>query len=422
MTDDTYDVIVVGGGAAGVAAAAGAAGEGARTLLIERYGFLGGAATNANVLAYCGFWTQRDTPRLGVGGVGAQVLDELAKLGLDVAPQRTASENWIVTLDPEAVKLALDRVVGRVVGRQRVDCRLHSRLIGAHRTGARLAAVLVTDHAGTREYAAAAFVDASGQADLVAAAGGGVAVPADEARQAASLPIRFGGVPASMAIDRGAVRAAIARLPDDTPSVRVRPEGGLFFRLKLSQEIWWLGIQVLTDGLHATSLSSAEVAGRATAWRVLNAFRAEVPGFEAAYISGSGPQIGIRAARTGLTRDLIGAAALHAGRTHAEGVARACWPAEMHLGLSDATYSRIGGDGFYHVPYDALRSQSLDNVWLAGRAIGCDPTVYGSLRVMGTAFATGHAAGVAAACFSAGGGAIDVADVRAALLRQGAII
>ena len=47
-----YDVIVTGGGAAGVAAAVGAARCGARTLLLERYGFLGGAATNANVLSY----------------------------------------------------------------------------------------------------------------------------------------------------------------------------------------------------------------------------------------------------------------------------------------------------------------------------------------------------------------------------------
>jgi hypothetical protein len=61
-------------------------------------------------------------------------------------------------------------------------------------------------------------------------------------------------------------------------------------------------------------------------------------------------------------------------------------------------------------------------VWLGGRAIGCDPLVYGSLRVMGTAFATGHAAGVAAACSVQTGRENGVAEVRAALLRQGAII
>ncbi len=82
MTTERYDVLVIGGGAAGVAAAAGAAREGARTLLVERFGFLGGAATNANVLAYCGFWTQRDPPRMGVRGIGAAVLDELQLLGL----------------------------------------------------------------------------------------------------------------------------------------------------------------------------------------------------------------------------------------------------------------------------------------------------------------------------------------------------
>ena len=53
-----YDVVVVGGGAAGVAAAVGARRRGARTLLVERYGFLGGEAASANVLSYCGFFKQ----------------------------------------------------------------------------------------------------------------------------------------------------------------------------------------------------------------------------------------------------------------------------------------------------------------------------------------------------------------------------
>ena len=60
-----YDVVVAGGGAAGIAAAVGASSAGARTLLVERYGFLGGAATNANVLSYCGFYVRGDECRSG---------------------------------------------------------------------------------------------------------------------------------------------------------------------------------------------------------------------------------------------------------------------------------------------------------------------------------------------------------------------
>ncbi|HEX4248934.1 MAG TPA: FAD-dependent oxidoreductase [Pseudonocardia sp.] len=71
-----FDVVVVGGGAAGVAAAVGARQAGAGVRLVERYGFLGGAATNSSVLTFCGFFDQRRNPV--VGGVGADVLRRLS--------------------------------------------------------------------------------------------------------------------------------------------------------------------------------------------------------------------------------------------------------------------------------------------------------------------------------------------------------
>ncbi|MBT5238954.1 MAG: FAD-dependent oxidoreductase, partial [Rhodospirillaceae bacterium] len=69
-----YDIVVAGGGAGGVGAALGAALEGADVLLVEKYGFLGGAATTSNVLAYCGFFQQGETPIKAVGGVADLVL------------------------------------------------------------------------------------------------------------------------------------------------------------------------------------------------------------------------------------------------------------------------------------------------------------------------------------------------------------
>src|SRR4051794_25627917 len=108
---ERYDVVVVGGGAGGVAAAVGAARVGARALLVERYGFLGGAATNALVLSYCGFFTPHDPPVRTIGGVGAELLAGLQALNFDVAPIRSKSGNWIIVIDVESVKFALDRLV-----------------------------------------------------------------------------------------------------------------------------------------------------------------------------------------------------------------------------------------------------------------------------------------------------------------------
>ena len=283
-----YDVVVVGGGAAGIAAAIGARRSGARTLLVERYGFMGGAATNANVLSYCGFYAQGDERRRVVGGAGVRVLETLAELGFDVAPVRAPSGNWIVMLDPEALKYAMDRIVAEYG----VDCRLHCTLIGARRSAARIEAVTLFDHAGPFDVEAAAFVDASGDADLGFAAG----VPpltdpqSQRQRQLASFPVRIGGVPPHINVSRATLVALMEHFGAGDARAHVRRNGGHFLRLPRSNELWWMGIDLATDGLDSADLAAAERGGRDLAWKFFALLRARVPGFQEAYIGASGPE------------------------------------------------------------------------------------------------------------------------------------
>jgi hypothetical protein len=411
-----YDVIVAGGGAGGVGAALGAARAGARTLLVEKYGFLGGAATNAQVLAYCGFFQQGADPVAAVQGAGALVLADLRRLGLPAAPYVSETTgNWIILLDPEAVKLALDRVLAA----HGVDVLLHTRVAAATRTADALESLTLAGMDGRTRFAAEAFVDATGDANLSLVAGIACRTGDGEGRlQAASAPIRVGGLDPELRIDRAAIVAALAAYNAGGGAHPVaRGDGGIYTRVPGSGDMWWMIIDVPMPDLSSASFTRAEVTLRAAAHDYVAVLRASVPGFERACLVQSGPQIGIRESRHPEAREMLTGDDLDAGRLRADGVARAAWPMESHDEPGKPVYRAIGGTGFAHVPLDALRARQVDNLWLAGRVIGADPDAYGSIRVMGTAFATGEAAGVAAALRGS-----DPAPVRAALSAMGALI
>ncbi|SEE65794.1 FAD dependent oxidoreductase [Rhizobiales bacterium GAS191] len=414
---ERYDVAVIGGGAAGVAAASGAGRAGARVLLVERYGFLGGAATNANVLAYCGFFIQGEAARPAVGGVGAQVLERLRELGVDPSPVRAPSGNWIVMLQPEAVKTVLDRLVLEA-GAQ---LRLHALLTGVERRGNRIEAIRIADHGGTTEIEARTFVDASGEADLSHLAGATLMSDGPGHKlQAASFPIRIGGVAADIGLGREELAELAQQINFGLDAERIREDGGIFLRMPGTHEFWWMTIDLETDGVSSASLSEAETRARAIAWACLEGLRRR-PGFEAAHMVSTGPQLGIRESRRPRARLTLSREDAQAGRRLAGSVARAAWPMEIHERPGRPTFIPIGGEGFFDVPQEALSADGLDNLWLGGRVIGSDAAAYGSVRVMGTAFATGHAAGLAAA-IQAEDGAVETARLRRALLAQQAIV
>lgn len=415
LARERYDVVVVGGGAAGTAAAIAAARSGARTLLVERYGFLGGAATNSQVLAYCGFFHGEPSALQAVGGVGGELLQQLATLGVDTTPVRSRGGRWIVLLDVEATKLAFDRLVLA----SPVELALHTMLVGVERQGERVASVTLADHAGSREVEAGCFVDASGEADLAARAGVPLSAGAGHL-QPASLPVRIGGVALGVEPDRGRLADLIREHNGHSPWKIPRADGGVLMRLPLSGDRWWMTVDLDTDGISGADLTRAETWAREAAHACLALLR-RLPGFENACLLATGPQLGIRESRRPRSRGDMVAADGHEGRLRADGVGRAAWPIEVHEAPGRARFMPLGGLGYFDLSPAALQADGVDNLWLGGRLIGCDAEIYGSLRVMGTAFASGHAAGVGAALV-AGGHAAAPDALRRVLAAQGAIL
>ena len=128
-----YDVIVAGGGTAGTAAAIAAARDGARTLLIERHGCLGGAAAVRNVLTLCGLYTLGETAHQAVGGIPGEVIDRLRQFDAITPPQRF--RGVFATFEPEALK----RIFDQMTEEAGVDTRFGAFVTGATRDGDRIA-------------------------------------------------------------------------------------------------------------------------------------------------------------------------------------------------------------------------------------------------------------------------------------------
>jgi hypothetical protein len=410
MTRD-YDVIVAGGGAAGVAAAVGASRVGARTLLIERGPCLGGAATMRNVLTYCGLYTREDVRQV-VFGVAEDVLAALRSTGAVSEPRLFTAV--AVTIDPESVKHVLDELCARAG----VEVRLHSLVLDAGRDAQEIRVVRVADHAGTHEITGRAFVDASGEADLAHHGGAEVRYGNDGRVQNGSLGVRIGRVPPEAELSKdtigGAVRAAKRR-----GAGPLLAETGLIARVPISGDVIAYLVDEGYDARDAVDTSRAEAHARAQAQAYLRVIRS-LPGCGDAYIVSTGPELGTRESRHIVARRALVEHEVTRPGAVDDAVAIGAWPVEYHPGPGIPSQWRFIGDpGYYGIPLDVLRSRNTTNLFAAGRVLDGDRGAGASMRVMGTAFATGHAAGVGAA-FLADLNEIDPTKVRAELNRQGA--
>lgn len=411
---ERYEVVVAGGGSAGVGAAVGAARAGARTLLIEKHGCLGGAAAMRNVLTYCGLYTLGDPPRLAVKGVAAEVMAKLNRLSAVAGPFR--HRGVFVVIDPEATKLALDEVCAAAG----VEVLLHAHVIRARRDGARLVSVAYQDRSGAHEIEGAAFVDATGDCDLAFLAGASTRYGNHGSVNLGTLGTRFGGIPAHVTVTADMLTEAVAQARERGVGPLTK-DRSVLVRLPLSGDLVCYLASADYDARDARSISRAEGEGRRQAWAYLEAIRS-IPGCVEAYLAATGPEFGTRESRhinaaRQLTWDEV-----ESGVRQPDAVALGAWGVEWHdRETFESTFVKPPGGGAYGIPLGCLISRDTPNLFAAGRTADGDRRAGASLRVMGTAFATGQAAGVAAAGYAACG-SVEADEVRRTLLGQGALI
>jgi hypothetical protein len=409
------DVCVAGGGPAGLGAALAAARQGARVCLLERYGFLGGNFTVASVGTICGLYLPEGGSFSYVTrGLAEEVAEALKSAGAANGPVPFKGTAVLLYV-PWAAKRLFDHLVGE---QENITLFLHALVADVVCDGDQIDAVVVATKRGPQAVRARAFVDATGDADLAQHAAADVRYGTDGWVQNGSLGVRFGGIePHAEVTTRtvgDAVRAAKARGVQNLIA-----EAGLIARMPISGDVIAYMVDEGYDARSAADTSRAEIHARLQAQSYLQAIRT-IPGAEHAYIVTTGPELGTRESRHIITRHQLREEDILNPDTTEDAVAIGAWPMEHHPGPGiPSTWKYIGDPGFYPIPLACLRSVNRANLYAAGRTLDGDRGAGASLRVMGTAFATGHASGIAAAQQALTGESATT-TVREELLRQGA--
>lgn len=400
--DDSWDVIVVGGGPTGCTAAVAAAREGARTLLIESTGVLGGCGTSALVPAWCPF---SDKEKIIYRGL-AETVFNAAKKGM--AHVGSGDLDW-VPINPELLK----RVYDQLVTDADVTVLFHTSLSAVEKANEEeVSALIVSNKAGLSALKAKVYVDTTGDADLAAWAGAEFH-KGDEHGEMQPGTLCF----ILTNVDEYAYRTG--------PWLHgTNPESAIFAILKSGEfpEIpdshlcnnligpgtvgFNAGHVFHVDNTDPASVSAALVKGRKIAAAYRDALAKYYPSaFANAFLVASASVVGIRETRQ-ITGDYVLTAEDYFNRqSFADEICRNAYFIDIHLSEEEARKGEVAVENrFKHydkgeshgVPYRCLTPRGLKNVLVAGRSISCDHLVQGSIRVMPVCLAMGEAVGIAA--------------------------
>jgi glycine/D-amino acid oxidase-like deaminating enzyme len=423
-------VVILGGGPSGVAAAVAAARQGASTLLVERYGFLGGMGTAAGVTSFCGLYANvHGRIEQVVHGVVDEVLARLEHMNALAQPHSIFGKTAARAYDNAAYKCVLDELV---LG-SGAKVLLHAYAADVVTSADAITALVVETKSGRGAILGDVFVDASGDADLCARAGcafdfgdasGAVAYP--------TLMFRMGHVDTARALAEGKPRLRELMATAEATGAYRFPRRSAFINPQPHDGEWRANVTYIArpdgravDATNAEELSAGELDGRRQVLAFFRFLREYVPGFERAYLLEIAPQVGVRETRRvrGVYRltaeDVLGCV------DFADGIGVNGWPMEKHGG-GEVEWRFLEGRGYHHLPYRMLLPAArARNVLVVGRCASATHEAQGSIRVSGPCYVMGEAAGTAAAMAVSAGlepAGVDVEELRRRLASAGAFL
>ncbi len=422
--NDDYDIIVAGGGPAGCAAAIAAARKGARTLLIEATGSLGGMGTMGLIPAWCPF---SDKEKIIYKGIAEEIFNA-SKAG--VAHVREWDIDW-VPIDPEHLK----RVYDEKVADAGADILFNTFISAVEAENGEINAVIVSNKAGLTAYKAKVYIDCTGDADLAAWAGAEIIpVEDDGGYQPATHCFEVSN------IDTYAYKNGVSLHPNNinSPIYEIVSSGNYDIPdvHMCNNEVFpgTIGFNAghlwNVDNTDPQSVSDALIKGRKLAHEIHRALVDYQPKtFANSKVSLTAPLMGIRESRRILGDYVLVADDYFERKTFEDEICRNCYYIDIHYTAEEAKLNLQGkldksgreqryGKGESHgIPYRCLTPKGLKNVLVAGRSISTDRPVQGSTRVMPVCLCTGEAAGKAAV-IAMSTDVIDVHQIDVQLLRK----
>ncbi|WP_188517738.1 FAD-dependent oxidoreductase [Alsobacter metallidurans] len=407
------DVVVVGGGPAGFAAALAARREGCSVTLVERYPYLGGLASGGMVLVLD---DMHNGDEVTVQGVCMEMIERMAKVGAAVfPPPEDRRQGWDVyrkwarwgafdfraqskpapivmaaAFDPDGWK----RISNEMIAEAGVNLRLHSWFSRAIVQDGRIKGVICETKAGREAILGDVVIDTTGDLDVASAAG----AKFNEGKYIVTTVFRLGGVDAD----------ENERFREQDPETYARIDREAKRVMGGSWDFWWLKTPLpgivwcncphMTgyDALTVEDLTRADFEGRKRIYALVDYVRANMPGFEKAFVVDVAPQLGIRTTRLlegeyVVTKDDV------RDRVHfADTVAR-------------------GRD--YYTPYRAMLPKEVDGLLVAGRHYSATESAQKMSREIPPCMSMGQSAGVAAALAIAGNMPLKRVDPRAICAR-----
>jgi hypothetical protein len=379
------DVIVAGGGLGGCCAAVAAARNGARTLLIERYGFLGGMATAGLVNPFMSYFAGK---KQIIYGIFNEIISELEKKnGLGKNRQ---------SFDEETLKIVLDELLTE----SGVKILFHTQLVGSEVRNNKIKTIEIFNKSGFSYMGGEIFIDSTGDGDLAAFSEVDFEIgrKEDSNVQPMTLCFRLAGVDTDRIPSRQELNKKYKKAKENG-LINCPRENLLWFYYPRDGIIHFNTTRIINViGTKGEDLSKAELEGRKQIIEIFSFLKKKIPAFKNAYIEKIAAQIGVRETRRIIGKYILRKEDILKAGKFADGIVKSSYPIDIHNPTGEGTVlERLKPGEWHHIPYRCLIPKKINNLLIGSRCISATHEAHSSLRIMPVVAAIGEAAGTAAA-------------------------